>query len=31
MESGTYIFKFWTGVDENEEDEFLIYEILIEE
>ena len=31
LESGTYIFKFWTGVDENEEDEFLIYEILVEE
>lgn len=31
LESGTYSFKFWTGVDENEEDEFLIYEILVEE
>lgn len=28
---GTYTFKFWTGVDENDEDEFLIYEILVEE
>lgn len=30
-ESGAYIFKFWIGLDENEEDEFLIYEILVEE
>lgn len=28
---GTYVFKFWTGVNENDEDEFLIYEILVEE
>lgn len=31
MEYGSYIFKFWTGVNENDEDEFLIYEILVEE
>jgi len=31
LENGTYIFKFWAGVDENDEDEFLVYEILVEE
>ena len=28
---GEYVFKFWTGVDDNGEDEFLIYEIVVEE
>ena len=28
---GTYVFKFWTGVNEEDEDEFLIYEILVEQ
>ena len=31
MNYGSYIFKFWTGMNENDEDEFLIYEILVEE
>ena len=26
---GTYIFKFWQGVDNNGEDEYLIYEVPI--
>lgn len=25
--TGTYIFKFWQGLDENDEDQYLIYEI----
>jgi hypothetical protein len=28
--SGTYIFKFWQGENENGEDEYLIYEVPIE-
>ena len=25
--SGSYIFKFWQGIDENGEDQYLIYEV----
>jgi hypothetical protein len=28
--NGSYIFKFWQGVDENDEDQFLIIEVLVE-
>ena len=31
LNTGTYIFKFWQGLDENEEDMYLEYEILVEE
>jgi len=27
--SGSFIFKFWQGVDENEEDTYLVYEVPI--
>ena len=27
----TYVFKFWTGVDDNGDDEFLTYEVVVEE
>lgn len=28
--NGSYIFKFWQGVDENDEDQFLIIEVPVE-
>jgi hypothetical protein len=31
LNTGTYIFKFWQGLDENEEDLYLVYEISVEE
>ena len=31
INTGTYIFKFWQGLDENEEDLYLVYEISVEE
>ena len=31
MEYGTYVFKFWTGVDENDVDEFITFEIVVAE
>jgi hypothetical protein len=31
LDYGSYVFKFWTGVNENDEDEFIIYEIVVAE
>ena len=31
LNTGTYIFKFWQGLDENDEDLYLVYEITVEE
>ncbi len=31
LNPGTYIFKFWQGLDENDEDQYLVYEITVEE
>ena len=28
--NGTYVFKFWQGLDENGQDEYLVYEVPIE-
>ena len=31
LNTGTYIFKFWQGLDENDEDQYLVYEIPVAE
>jgi hypothetical protein len=31
LQTGRYIFKFWQGEDENDEDQYLVYEITVEE
>ncbi len=31
LHTGTYIFKFWQGLDENDDNQYLVYEITVEE
>ncbi|MBT8393239.1 MAG: hypothetical protein HKO81_04345 [Flavobacteriaceae bacterium] len=31
LNTGTYVFKFWQGLDENDEDQYLVFEIPVED